>query len=231
MRQLELPIRTWGGRRAGAGRRPANVKAGASHLRRPSLNPGHPLHVTIGIRRDLPGLRKKSLGRVVFAAFAKARERFGVRLTHFSIQRDHLHLIVEASGRPALSRAMQGLGVRLARRLNAALGRKGSVLRERFHARALKSPLEVRRVLLYVMNNYRRHLVESGARPPFDWADPYSSVDYFDGFARLTSGRRPRGEFALGHDPPVTPPKTWLLRTGWRRRGLLRVQECPGQRR
>jgi hypothetical protein len=84
---------------------------------------------------------------------------------------------------------MQGLGVRLARRLNGALGRRGSVLAERFHARVLKTPLEVRRVLLYVMNNYRHHLAQSGARTPFDWADPFSSVDYFDGFQRLSSGR------------------------------------------
>ena len=26
-----------------------------------------------------------------------------------------------------------------------------------------------------------------------------------------------------GPDPPVAPPETWLLRIGWKRRGLLEV--------
>jgi hypothetical protein len=122
---------------------------------------------------------------------------------------------------------MQGLSIRLAKRLNLRLRRSGTVFDDRYFARALKTPLAVRRCLLYVLNNYRRH-TRSHACAPRDWADPYSSVDYFDGFRRLQSGRRPRAEFALGTDPPVVPPKTDLLARAWRLHGLLRLDSIPG---
>jgi REP element-mobilizing transposase RayT len=187
--------------------------------------------VTLRVRSEVPNLRKPTTGRAIFAAFARARERHGVRLTHFSVQANHVHLIVEAKDRTSLSRAMQGLGVRLAVRLNRALQRRGAIFADRYHARALRTPAEVRRVVLYVMNNYRRHLAQVGAWAPGDWADPYSSVDYFDGFRRIPAGegegRRPCAEFSLGRAPPVVAPRSWLLRAGWRRCGLLTVSECP----
>jgi hypothetical protein len=122
---------------------------------------------------------------------------------------------------------MQGLAIRLAKRLNLRLNRRGTVFDDRYFARALTTPLAVRRCLLYVLNNYRRH-TRSHACAPRDWADPYSSVDYFDGFQRLASGRRPCAEFSLGRDPPVVPPKTDLLARAWRRHGLLRIEKIPG---
>jgi REP element-mobilizing transposase RayT len=167
------------------------------------------------------------MGRLLFASFAKARERFGMRLTHFSIQANHLHLIVEAACKEALSRAMQGLSIRIAKRVNGALKRHGTVFSDRYHARALRTPIHVRRAILYVINNYRRHLAQCGAQPPPDWADPFSSVDYFDGFRILSSGRQPKAEYALGRDPPVARPRTFLGKRGWRTRGLLRLDEYP----
>jgi REP element-mobilizing transposase RayT len=172
------------------------------------------------------------VGREIFSAFAIAKKRFGLRLTHFSIQSNHLHLLLEAPSTAELSRGMQGICIRVARGINRALARSGGVFSDRYHSRALKSPLEVRRALLYVMNNYRRHLAQAGGHPPRDWADPYSSVDYFDGFRALPceSGRprhQPCAEFALGRAPPVVPARSWLLGVGWRRRGLLSVSDCP----
>ncbi len=227
--QLTFAFRTRGGARPGAGRKPNARLAGVSHLSRPSLSRHYPVHITLRIRRDLPTLRTKAMGRLLFASFAEARCRFGTRLTHFSIQANHLHLIVEAASKPALSRAMQGLGIRVAKSVNRKLGRRGSVLADRYHARALRTPLEVRRAVLYVINNYRRHLAQVGSVPPRDWADPFSSVDYFDGFRPPATGRKAKAEFALGRAPPVAAPGTWLLTTGWRKRGLLRIHECPGK--
>lgn len=222
--QLELAFRTRGGARLGAGRKPNSARAGVSHLRRPEISRHHPVHVTLRLCAGLPNLRTKRLGRLMFTAFHAARDKFGVRLTHFSIQHNHLHLILEVESRRALSRALQGLAIRLAKRLNAALGRRGSVFADRYHDRALRNPLEVRRALQYVLNNYRHHLSQVGERAPRDWADPYTSVDYFDGFHPLPNGRRPRAEFALGRDPPVAAPRSWLLTKGWRRRGLLALE-------
>lgn len=226
-RQLTLHFPRRGGARRGAGRKPNGKEPGVSHLRRPSLSRHSPVHVTVRVRSDVSNLRVKRLGRAIFASFAKARERFGTRLTHFSIQANHIHLLVEAADRVALSRAMQGLGIRVAKTLNRALSRTGSVFSDRYHARALRSPLEVRRAVLYVINNYRRHLAQVGSQPPRDWADPFSSVDYFDGFRLLVSGRRPTAEYALGRAPPVVSARTWLLTKGWRKRGLLNVSACP----
>jgi REP element-mobilizing transposase RayT len=83
------------------------------------------------VRRGLPSLRAHALFGRVRRALAQGRERFGFRLVHFSVQRDHLHLLVEAGDRRALSRGVQGLSVRIARAANGELGRKGRVFADR----------------------------------------------------------------------------------------------------
>src|SRR5262245_51012906 len=107
--QLELAFRFRGGARKGAGRKPAGLKAGISHARRPEFKRRHPVHVTMKVRQGLPNLRERALGALVLSAFRAAKQRLGTRLVQYSIQSNHLHLIVEAEGRRALSRAMQGL--------------------------------------------------------------------------------------------------------------------------
>jgi REP element-mobilizing transposase RayT len=185
-------------------------------VRRPEFKQRHPLHVTMRLRQGLPSLRQKSLSALVLSAFQNAKQRCGTRLVQYSIQSNHLHLIVEADDRRALSRAMQGLAIRLARRLNARLRRRGSVFSDRYHARALRTPLEVRRTLLYVLQNHRHHAGAARASA----LDPLSSARYFDGFSHGKPAR-------FGRNPPVAHPSTWLLRVGWRRHGLLRRDEKP----
>lgn len=221
-RQLELEMRTWGGRRKGAGRKPNARKAGVSHLKRPELCDRHPLHVTIRCLDGLPGLRTARAWRVIRNCIAAAHKD-GFVVVEFSVMRNHLHLIVEASDRVALSRGMQGLKIRLARRLNRVWGRKGTVFADRYHARVLATPLEVRRALSYVLNNARRHAYQHGGhRLARRWVDPYSSADTFPGF-------RERWARAGPPDEVVRPARTWLLRRGWRRHGLLPVAEIPGR--
>ena len=222
--QLELPLRTWGGRRAGAGRKPNGAKAGVSHLKRPEVKARHPVHVTLRLAQGMPGLRQKALATLVFTAFGGARAQVGARVVHFSVQSNHLHLLVEADGERELSRAIQGLSIRLARRLNGRLGRRGSVFSDRYHSRVLRTPLEVRRALVYVLKNRRRHHTGPG-RP--SGIDPFSTARYFDGFA--VAPRWPRSGFVPPEEPPVAPARTWLLRAGWRRLGLLRPDEVPAK--
>src|SRR6185312_11109195 len=141
----------WGGKRAGAGRPPKGDRAGVPHVTRPSLSKQHPVHVTLKLQKGLPNLRTRKLAGVLFRAFAKTAEQRGARVVHFSIQNNHLHLIVEAYGRQALSKAMQGLKIRIAKRLNLKLGnRKGPVFADRYHARALTTAIQVRRAVRYV---------------------------------------------------------------------------------
>jgi REP element-mobilizing transposase RayT len=193
MKQLEL--RRWGGRRAGAGRKPSGAQAGVPHRRRPSLARRFPVHVTLRLRRHVYNLRSGRSFRLIRRAFAAQNGRFGFRLNQFSVQGNHLHLIVEAGGAQSLSRGVQGLAIRLARALNRLMQRRGSVFADRYHARILRTPDEVRRAVGYVIRNFHKHSAEWGNPLSGRWIDPYCSASH-----RAVTG----GE--------IVPPRTWLLR-------------------
>jgi hypothetical protein len=131
---------------------------------------------------------------------------------------DHLHLVAEAASTEALAVGMKGLCVRLARGLNRLLGRSGSVFADRYHVRVMESPRELRHVLAYVMNNARRHGLFVGRGR----ADEFSSFEAFDGWH--TTPRNPSPPDGLR---VVAPPRSWLRRVGWRRHGLIRLDEKP----
>jgi putative transposase len=134
------------------------------------------------------------------------------RVVHFSIQNDHVHLIVEAHDRSHLSRGVQGLAIRLARGINDVLGVTGKVWGDRFHARDLRTPREVRSAIVYVLMNAKKHL----RRAPD--VDPFSSAPWFDGFVGLRGIESPA---------PVVLARTWLAREGWLRRGRITPRESP----
>jgi REP element-mobilizing transposase RayT len=150
------------------------------------------------------GIREASRSPAVGDAF---------RVVHFSVQRDHVHLIVEAGGRDALVRGVQGLAIRLARAINRTLGIPGQVWGDRYHCRALKTPREVRHAIVYVLMNAKKH-----GRTLADGIDPFSSAPWFDGI---------RNKAVLGVASPVMVAKTWLGAAGWRRRGLIEPHEKP----
>src|SRR5437660_8667867 len=143
--QLSLPVPpSWGGRRRGAGRKlTPGRRPGVSHHSRAPHKAAHPVHVTL---RTTPAVRCLRVDRVfpaVRGAIAAAsHERF--RIIAFSTQDDHLHLVVEAADRQHLSRGVGGLAIRVARAVNRALGRRGRVWDERYHARALTTPRAMR---------------------------------------------------------------------------------------
>jgi REP element-mobilizing transposase RayT len=149
-RQRGLDVHTWGGKRKGAGRKPAGARAGVPHQRRPALSPHHPAHVTMRVLPDVWNLRSRRAFRAIGRAFASSKERDGFRLIHFSVQGNDLHLIVEARDAQRLSRGMQGLATWIARRLNQLIGRRGKVFADRFHAQVLRTPLEVAQARAYV---------------------------------------------------------------------------------
>ena len=206
----------WGGRRKGAGRKPKGERAGVSHRTRARLASCFPVHVTLRLERGLPSLRRRREHRVLLAAFHAGCERGGFRLVHFSVLSNHLHLLVEGKSREALSRGIQGLAVRIARGLNRLWSRMGRVFADRYHERILRSPREVWSALRYVLNNARKH----GAWFTRGEPDPYSSGRWFDGWRER--GARTAGDSALAR------ARTWMLRKGWRRHGLLRVDSVPG---
>jgi REP element-mobilizing transposase RayT len=218
-RQLGIDFRTWGGRRAGAGRPARDPKRRSTpHRARPAHYHGHPVHLTLRAVRRAPHLRAERPFLALRAAIgAASREEF--RVIHFSVQRDHVHLIVEARDREALSSGARGLAVRLARAVNRRIGRKGALWGDRWNGRDLKTPREVRNAIVYVLANFKKH--ERDAR---EVVDPCSSAPWFDGFADAPTLDELRG----GLDPPVRGGRTWLGAVGWRRvHGLVRVDETP----
>ncbi|HEX5065097.1 MAG TPA: hypothetical protein VFY49_03220, partial [Myxococcota bacterium] len=120
-------------------------------------------------------------------------------------------------------RGMKSIAARLARLVNRLRHRRGAVLLGRYHVRALHTPREVRNALAYVLLNARKHWAQRhGSAPPVR-LDEASSGAWFTGWSR-----RLRPPSAL--PPPVAPPHTWLLHTGWRRHGLIDPSEVPGRR-
>ena len=219
--QHQLPFRSWGGARPGAGRKPADARPGARlrvpHRARSLLSSRFPVHITVRVRDGLPPLRSRGVYAALRAAFTAGCDRFGFRLTQYSIQRDHLHMICEAKDRRALTRGVQGLLIRVAKGLNRLWGRSGSVFSDRHHDRVLRTPREVRSALAYVLNNARKHGLRLAQGMDF-----FSSGPWFDGW---------RGAFSLRGVPQVCPVafgRTWLLNVGWRRHGLVSLTEVPG---
>jgi hypothetical protein len=159
---------------------------------------------------------------VLRKVFFDAKDRLGMRLVHFSVQRRHIHLIVEAEGTRALSRGLQGLCIRIARNLNKRLGRRGTVFADRFHSHVLATAVEVFFGLRYVLLNARRHDAQRGRVRQRLWIDPCSSGPCFSGWkgVRLVPFQE--------EQRPVARPRTFLLRRGWRFYGEIELDDVPG---
>ena len=203
------------------------------------------MHVTLRARREASFLRAETVFAAVRRAFGRAqREDFGI--VHFSVQGNHVHLLVEAKDRAALGSGMQGLTTRLARAINGALRRSGRVWADRYHRRDLGSPREVRHALVYVLQNHAKHGADTslGHGAEHLRLDPKSSAVYFPGWtsragpalARLRALERARDrELASERDAaeprhpsaPVCAPSGWLLTEGWRLGGAIDPAERP----
>lgn len=224
-----------GGWRAGAGRPVGKGRRNVRHRVRESHRAEHPLHVVL--RSSFQPLRSQFVFPTLRTALARAtRARSDFRVVHFSVQLDHLHLIVEATTKTALARGMQGLAIRVAKQINALLGRHGKIWADRFFSRELSSPRTVHRAIGYVLGNFQKHARASNY-PHRYRIDPYSSAPYFAGFLEL-QGFAP-DELAPQRELPLTPrgvppprfdaetpclgAQTWLANRGWKRGGVLKL--------
>lgn len=230
MRQLALALgNTWGGRRRGAGRKPQGSRAGTPHRARPPHKACNPVHVTL--RSRVRSLRTQFVFPTVRGAIsAAARALPGFRVVEFSVQGDHVHLLVEAASKGCLSSGMRGLAIRIARRVNQLLFRRGRFWADRWHGHVLTSPRSVRHALVYVLHNAKKHGTIQDA-----CIDPCSSAPYFQRFKEY-AGAAPvsvsAGIVPMALAPPSTPPvvgaRTWLLRAGWLKHlGAISVAEAP----
>jgi REP element-mobilizing transposase RayT len=211
-----------GGWRPNAGRK--KVAGSISHDERAELKPRFPQHVTLRIMPGAPSLARDFLMRTIRECVRESHKA-DFRIVEFNVLGNHLHLITEATSKQALARGIQGFNVRVARRVNSALNRSGKLFAHRYHARVLKTPTEVRFALRYVLLNRKHHDAEK--RFSKTWFDPYSSAAWFDGWSgplRISMGWQ---QELVDLERPNARPQTWLLSVGWRRLGLLRLDEAP----
>lgn len=199
-RQLPLPLPGRGGKRPGAGRKPKGDSPGVSHKARPHFDKPSVAHVTLRVANHVWSLRSRRCFGPIEECLEQARGRLGLRVVHFSVLGNHLHLVVEADGSRALSRGMQGVAIRLAKAVNGVMEARGRVFADHYHARLLGTPTEVVNAIAYVLDNHAHHYPGAAGR------DRFSSA---------------------GSQAAVAAPTTWLLRAGWRRarRVPLRVRE------
>jgi REP element-mobilizing transposase RayT len=233
--QLPLPLdsRRRGGFRRGAGRKPRGERAGVPHRPRGPVTRHTPVHVTLKVVPGLPNLRHPAVFPELRTAIYRGANRIGLRVIHFCVLRNHIHLLVEAGDARPLGRGMQGLCIRLARQLNRACGRRGTVFADRYHSHVLRTPSETRTALNYLLKNQRRHVAARGQVHGRWWVDHCSSGHRFTGWEGI--------EVELPEDDlPIGRPRSWLLSRGWMRgcgaRGAgeerrLSVDQVPGPRR
>jgi REP element-mobilizing transposase RayT len=205
------------------GRKPDPHRRDPRHVSRPEHNPRHPIHVVLRVRPEVGSLRRRHAYRAIRGALGKAAARTDYRVVHISLQRTHVHLLVEADSKDALTLGMQGFAISAAKRLNRELRRKrGEVFPYRYHATPIRTPTQARNALAYILNNWRRHRADAHA----PWRiDPYSSADAFTGWAAPH-------RYARRDEPlPVVRATTWLLTDGWTRAARaapIRWNEMPG---
>jgi REP element-mobilizing transposase RayT len=205
-KQLGLFVETEKPRRG----RPPKNGAGMSHRARAAVSPERPHHVTVRMRRGTWNLRSQRCFGRIRSALEGVRSRGSFRVVHYSVQGNHVHLIVEGANRRALSNGMRALLIRIAKQLNIEMRARGSRFEDRYHETVLGSPTQVRNALKYVFGNHAHHV--GGAV-----VDPYSSGPWFGGWSAAVA--MPRWLPCGGASPPISRPESWLLKSGWKKAG------------
>lgn len=213
-----------GGARAGAGRPPKGEFAGHPHKGRDAFRAKHPLHIVMRVLPVAGNLRRPVIHEGVRDALTTIGKHEDCRVVHLSIQRTHLHLLVEADNREALARGMRAFQISLAKRINRAISspakarRRGQIFTDRYESFVLETPRAVRDALVYVLNAWRK--VE---KPSPRALDPYSSALVFDGWKDAITDED-TSDFA----PLVLwPARTALLTTEWRALGKIARNDVP----
>jgi REP element-mobilizing transposase RayT len=183
-------------------------------------------------------LRRRDAYHAIREATLTTARRDSIRIVHLSIQRNHVHLLVEADDKKALASGMQGFQISAAKHLNAAISkrrpgprRRGPVFPDRYHAEIITSPRQARHALNYVLNNWRKHEEDRAARVRSWNIDWFSSAAMFPGWAEYGEE-----EGFMWRGPPtyeplqVFRPQTWLLAKGWKKySATISCREVPSK--
>jgi REP element-mobilizing transposase RayT len=229
-RHVQQDLFRRGGKRRGAGRKPKGARAGERHEARPAFKAYHPLHVVMRVVPAAGSLRRRKMYRALRDAsiIAALRDRF--RIVHISLQRTHIHMLVEADDKAALARGMQGFLISAARNINTALGdgarrRRGKVFADRYHAEVITTPTRARHAIGYVLSNWRRHREDQQGLASTWLVDPFSSGILFPDWAELQD-KAVMWPLRETYDPMmVRRPRSWLLAEGWKLAGSISARD------
>lgn len=196
-----------------------------SHSKRAKWRRGEHALLTLKLCKGSPDMRNVACGIVITDAIREVGQREGFEVFQFSIQGDHVHLIVRAVSAEVLANAMKSLGSRLARRLNALWGRTGRLFAERFHAVAIRTLRRLWHTVRYVLCNHNKHgrapLLSRHAKNRLLQPDQLSSGGYFDGWSDCPRMFDPADPEAFVARP------SWPLRESVRRYGRFSVNYAP----
>jgi REP element-mobilizing transposase RayT len=221
------------------------ARAGSPHKARPEHKKQHPLHIVLRVAPVVGSMRKRFMYRALREAtiacalreLAYNDVKGAFRIVHISVQRTHVHLLVEADNKLALSRGMQSFQISAAKHINREYSlkaklverRRGNVFVDRYHAEVIKTPTQARRTLAYVLNNWRKHREDRDGDAAYWNVDPYSSGVVFLGWKEREE-EDVLWKWRDSYDPLVVYlPKTWLLSQGWLKHGRISFDEVPSR--
>jgi len=200
------------------------------------VKPYHALHVVLRVVPAVGSLRRRLMYRAMREATIVAAVRERIRIVHISLQRTHVHLLVEADDAGKLARGMQGFQISAARNINTILGdggrrRRGAVFSDRYHLEVISSPTRARHALGYVLNNWRHHREDQAGLPSTWLVDPFSSGISFPDWKEMAD-RDLMWPIRETYDPLIVRrPASWVLSEGWKQIGSISARDVPGSRR
>lgn len=234
-RHVQQELFRRGGKRKGAGRKPRRARSGSPHHERPEIKPSQALHVVLRVESAVGSLRRRRMYKAMREATIVAAVRERIRIVHISLQRTHVHLLVEAENKKALARGVQGFQISAARNINAMLGedryrrRRGRVFTDRYHLEVITSPTRAHHALSYIVNNWRKHREDQQAVAKTWLVDPFSSGISFPDWIELED-KAFMWPLRETYEPLVVRrPQSWLLREGWKKCGAISARDVPSR--
>ena len=231
-RHVQQELFRHGGKRRGAGRKPAGTRAREGHDARPEFKRYQPLHVVMRVVPAVGSLRRRAMYKALRDASITAALREWFRIVHVSLQQTHVHMLVEAADKRALARGMQGFLISAARHVNTVLGsgarrRRGKVFADRYHAEVITTPTRAHHAIRYILGNWRHHGEDQRGLPSTWLVDPFSTGILFPDWQEL-EGQAWMWPFRETYDPLVVRrPQSWLLREGWKKAGSISCRDVP----
>ncbi len=195
------------------------------------LSANKPIHVVMTLQSGLP--RLWHFRRVFDRLLCVVRRRYGVSFSGSVLMKDHLHMVMQLrSGvrdTGLISRAIQYVSSRMAREINRFAGRTGTVFRDRFFSRVLRTASELLQALKYIGLNPVRaryvrriedwHASSIGSLLRGEGPRPYQG---FDGWMYRVLGfaadiRQAMTDIVTGQRRPIKPGVGRQLRLPFRR--------------